>query len=182
MPANEDQSLHNSFVKRFAFNIYDRLPACLTRQSTEKRGPNSVSALMPEAMPLGTHPLRTFVAPSFHLVSHSASQATLQLQWPPPALDVMDANRLLHIAYGFSTDRKWLYLTSIDDRAEYNCLRVRFVGGLETRAILRRVWNFMREASEWASVEWRICICRLGALYAAEVHGEAAINLEPSVC
>lgn len=176
------QSLHRSAITRFVFNVYDRLPVCVNRSSAEKKGPNAVSALMPDAFSVGGHVIRAFVAPAFHLASHSAPQVSLQLHWPPPALDVMDAHRLLHIAYELSTDRKWLYLTAVDDKAEYNCLRVRFIEGLETRVVLRRVWNFLKEASECATVEWRICICRVGALYAEEIQGKAKSSVAYDSC
>lgn len=178
IPAYENGLLQDSVTVRFAFNVYDRLHTCVTRYSKEKKGPNSVSALLPEAIPSGGHLARALVAPAFQLVSHAIPQVALQLQWPPPALDVMDANRLFHVAYEVSHDRKWLYLSAVDDRAEYNCLRVRFIEGLELRLILRRIWNFLREASECASLEWRVCISRLGTMSPEELQGETKFVFE----
>lgn len=163
--------LQQSLLQRFVFNVYDRLSLCITRHPKEKKGPNSISALLPEAVPFGGHLVRAFVAPAFQLVPPTSPQVALQLQWPPPALDVLDAHRLFHVSYHLSDDGKWLYMAAVDDRAEYNCLRVRFIEGLEVRLILRRVWNFLKEASECASVEWRICITRLGAMPVWELQG-----------
>lgn len=172
IPPYEHGSTHDTALSRFAFNVYDRLPVCVTRYSKDKGGPNSISTLLPEVSNLGGHFVRTFVAPAFYVAPRTLSQLALQLQWPPPALDILDASRLFHVAYQVSEDRKWLYLAATDDKAEYHCLRVRYIETLDLKVILRRVWSFMKEASESAAVQWRICISRVGTMPVNEVQGE----------
>jgi hypothetical protein len=171
LPTDGSCSLHQSYITRFAFNVFDRLPVLFTRESKDKTGPNSVSALLSDGL-FNSSMTRSFVSPAFRLAPRGAPHLAFHLQWPPPTHEVMEAHRIFHVAYEVSRDHRWLYLAALDDRGEYHCLRVRFVEALELRLILRRVWNFMREASESVSVEWRICISRLGAMLPAEVQGE----------
>lgn len=172
IPSYEHGSTHDAALNRFAFNVYDRLPVCVTRYSKDKGGPNSISTLLPEISTLGGQFVRTFVAPAFYVAPRTLPQLALQLQWPPPALDILDTSRLFHVAYQVSEDRKWLYLAATDDKAEYHCLRVRYIETLDLKVILRRVWSFMKEASESAAVQWRICISRVGTMPVNEVQGE----------
>lgn len=127
--------------------------------------------LLPE-LSLSNPVVRAFVAPAFKLASHKAPNVSLHLHWPPPTLDALEGHRLFHVAYEISRNRRWLFLAAIDDKAEYHCLRVRYIDGLDMKTVLRRVWSFIREASESASIEWRICIARLGSMAALELQGE----------
>lgn len=171
---SESPSWHRNELTRLAFAIYDRLSVTVQRQQSKRLEqltlPSNAAARQQTLNNLNRD-TRTCPAPAFKIFPSRKPLITFSATWPPPTLDILDRHRLLHIAYSTTKDGKWLFLASIDEKGEYSSVRARFVEELETKTLLRRVWNFAREAMEAVNVEWRVNILRQGIMPLAELQG-----------
>jgi hypothetical protein len=162
-------SNHTSTLKRLAFAIYERLPVTTHRQLSRQL--EQISA-PPDPASQTAKDSRTFSAPAFKIAPPARPTISFSTAWPPPTLDILERHRQFHVAYAVTSDARWLLLAAVDENGELHCLRVRFVEGLDTKLVLKRVWNFAKEHTEPVNVEWRINVAKAGSVGIAELQGE----------
>lgn len=165
--ATSARSGHDNVISRLAFAIYDRLQLSVSRFE-----PPFASILMNYPKENPNQSTRLCCAPAFKIIPQARQQVAFTLQWPPPTLDILDRNRILHVAYAISADKKWIALATIDEKGENYSLRSRSIEGLDAKTTLRRVWAFAKEFAEVVSVEWRIVITKAGFMPSSELVGK----------
>lgn len=167
-------SWHRSELTRVAFAIYDRLAITVQRQESKRleqlMRPAAEIAINTQIQQL--RDTKTCPAPAWKIYPSRKPLVTFSTAWPPPTLDILDRHRLFHVAYSVSRDKRWLFLAGIDEKGEHSSVRARVVEGLEIKLLLRRVWNFAKEALEAVNVEWRLIVVRHGHLPVEEVKGK----------
>ena len=115
--------------------------------------------------------VRTLVRePAYTLAPPSHSTVTFTRDHPPYALDVVDRNMLLHVAYGVAG--RWLLAAATDERGTAHELEVwALQEGEPSHFIANTVWSFVKRLAMRASVEWRMFIVKAGVMGATEVDG-----------
>ena len=172
-------SWHRSQFTRLAFALYDRLSVTVQRQQSkrlEQLSQPSRAAERQEQIANFNRDTRTCTAPAFKIFPSRKPLITFSTAWPPPTLDILDRHRLFHVAYSATGDGKWLFLASIDEKGEHSSIRARYIEGLEAKLLIRRVWNFAKEAIEAVNVEWRLNIVRQGDMPIAELRGVLSLH------
>ncbi|KAF7289220.1 Mediator of RNA polymerase II transcription subunit 13 [Mycena indigotica] len=97
-----------------------------------------------------------------------------------PALDVLDAGMLLHVAYALSECGKWILCACVDQRGDAHDLAVWMtqtpthvdddIEMLSTEEYaVRKIWDFAFGFAKRASVSWRIAISKLGSMESADL-------------
>lgn len=163
---------HLSFVDRFALSIYDRLGQPVMRFTSERPDPLPSTNFFTTS---GAHPNhKVFTAPLFVLSSTKAKSlpVTFNVQWPVSSLEVLNRHRLLHVAFDISKGNKWLMMTAIDEKGENSVVRACFIAGSDMKAIIKKLWHFVREVTDGASVEFRISIVKARSLSLTELRGK----------
>jgi hypothetical protein len=108
--------------------------------------------------------------PSF-TIAPSDEQKTIHfaIRWPPPALDVIEGERSLHVAYSFDIGARSLMISLIDDCGqawrEHEC-RVDSV----TMAV-QEVWAYAMTFTSMANVRWRLVLATEGVMTHQELEG-----------
>lgn len=185
----DSPSWHRSQLTRLAFAVYDRLSVTVQRHQSKRleqlmlprKNPSvSQSQQQQQQMTMSLNrDSRTCPAPAFKIFPARKPLITFSTAWPPPTLDILDRHRLFHVAYSTTLDGKWLFLAGIDEKGEHSSIRARVIEGIEMKLILRRIWNFAREALEAVSVEWRLTIVKQGDMPLHELQGESPYVWQP---
>ncbi len=106
-------------------------------------------------------------APAFHLAKPALTRMSpyFAIRWPPPAKDLLDSHRIMHLAYTFSRGGRSIYVFSIDALGETWAVKRIPVrpGKYGVPAAIEGVWQFALRAMGGAAIEWRLAIARLGS-------------------
>jgi mediator of RNA polymerase II transcription subunit 13, fungi type len=117
-----------------------------------------------------------FHAPAFTLVGPEPSFQMTAVQ--RNTLDVTERHTILHFAYQISDCGRWLMVTCVDQVGHTTDVKVWALedrvedGDYDSRVeIIRHIWTFVIEVAKKADIEWRIVICRIGAMGELELRG-----------
>ncbi|KAJ9098273.1 hypothetical protein QFC21_004602 [Naganishia friedmannii] len=117
--------------------------------------------------------------PSF-IIAPSSEQRTINfaIRWPPPALDVIEGERSLHVAYAYNMGSKSLMVSLIDDCGqawrEHEC-RV-----ISAELAVQEVWAYAMTFVSMANVHWRLVLAREGVMTYAELQAWHGVFREES--
>ncbi|KAK4702730.1 hypothetical protein P7C70_g3492, partial [Phenoliferia sp. Uapishka_3] len=161
-------------LERLAFAVYDQLLIPVAR----------LKFPMPETFPsapfahTNTPAVRPFQFPAITLSPFRKPKIQFELNWPASSLEVMHRHRILHVGYTVTpvegaTNLEWIVATCIDEKGELwktvsKLLRRPANVSTET-ARVTIVYGFAKSMADFADVEWRIVITRLGLLSKEEM-------------
>lgn len=148
-----------------ARRIYDRIPVMSERFKPYLSQTNQTLQLLGQSF-------RQCPAPSFKLSSATRQPPIFSMTWPPQTLDILAKNRLLHVAYDITDNGRILAMSLIDEKAEHHCTRARWVENLDNKAIVKRVWTFLKDIAHAVSMEWRVVIIKASFMNRAEIQSE----------
>jgi hypothetical protein len=109
--------------------------------------------------------------PSFTLAPDQPPKMQLTLTWPLRSYDLLNKWRLVHGAYAYDKDLEIVIAFVIDSEGESHEVRTWRTKDMGMRERLQRLWDFFRVFADKAAIEWRMSICRLGAMSSDEAEG-----------
>ncbi|KAG8720920.1 hypothetical protein FRC09_008779, partial [Ceratobasidium sp. 395] len=125
--------------------------------------------------------------PAFTIARTLTPRFRFSMDWPDKHRETMDRHMFLHVAYTFSKSRRWLCAACVDERGEARETKVWRVslapeeedeGELDEESIdqgarmnkyVNLVWHFAMKFAKRAGIEWRVVICRMGAMGVEEL-------------
>jgi hypothetical protein len=109
--------------------------------------------------------------PSFTIAPDQPPKMQLTLTWPLRSYDLLNKWRLVHGAYAYDKDLEIVIAFVIDSEGESHEVRTWRTKDMGMRERLQRLWDFFRVFADKAAIEWRMSICRLGAMSNDEAQG-----------
>lgn len=109
--------------------------------------------------------------PSF-IIAPPVEQRTINfaIRWPPSALDVIEGERSLHVAYSLDVGSGSLTIWLIDDCGqawrEHECQVI------SAESAVQEVWAYAMTFISMANVHWRLIVCKEGDLKYSELQGK----------
>ena len=161
MGALNDPMMSFSGLELLASSVYDRLRVPAARSMSR---PFNIESETP------IHAL--FQEPAFVLSGRTARKVCFSRVPHPYTLDVMDCQRLLHVAYTVSPCGKWLLAASIDQAGMAHDVHCWLLPSENVESFtVGTVWEFGLQMALKANVQWHIAMVRLGFMPCGEYDG-----------
>ncbi|KAI9305769.1 mediator complex subunit 13 C-terminal-domain-containing protein [Cunninghamella echinulata] len=178
-------------LKEIAFSVYSK---CLTivnsRTKTISEGkeesnnndkimtPNSISS--PSSSTSTANPSSSstsfmtdeIYSPPFVLTKQTPDQITYSLKSSLKAPVILDQDATLHMAYGYSLDRRWMVIVWTDHRGElveFAILRSSTRQGTPFISVFEEAWQRTKKIASQTDFPWTFVIVKLGLMFENEL-------------
>lgn len=139
--------------------IYDRLPDHSAKAISSARTVGGVKDSLRD--------------PSFVIAKPRARSAPyFSLSWPPFVSDVLENQKILHVAYSLKRGRTALFLCGMDDQGQTWNVDVKTSEvAMSGNEVCQGVWEFVKGFLTSARIEWRVAIST-EVVYEEDLAGE----------
>ena len=156
-----DPMMSFSGLELLASSVYDRLPVLATRAMSR---PLNIDGETPTCA--------LFQEPAFVLTGRAPKKTRFARVTQPYSLDVLDSQRLLHVAYTVSPCGKWLFAASIDQAGMAHDVQCWLVPSESVELfIVGNVWDFGLRTALKTNLQWHIAVVRFGCMPCNEYDG-----------
>ncbi|KAF8306250.1 hypothetical protein DL93DRAFT_2232656 [Clavulina sp. PMI_390] len=151
------EACDESRISRFVTMLYNRIPL-------------QVQRVIPRVEFEDVGDVATWIdGPAFTVTNPRPPTFRFALDFTTAGIEPIDRLVRLHVGYTYSEDRKWIFVSIIDQRGESwrnKVLEIAALGGggdRETR-IAEALWRMILAFTRRVNTEWAIVVCKLGRL------------------
>lgn len=155
-------------LKEIAFSVYSKCPTAVNSHS--KRIRDQKKAVTNPTVSTTTD----IYAPPFVLTKDVPDQVAFSLSPSLNAPIILDQDATLHLAYGYSLDRRWMVVVWTDHRGElveFAVLRASARQSAPFVAVFEEAWKRTKEIADQTDFVWTFVIVKLGLMFENELQG-----------
>lgn len=148
-------------LKEIAFSVYSKCHSIVSRQHqttiSSKQDP---------------HPVSDLYAPPFVLSKPVPSQIHFKLKKAISAFpSILESHAVLHMAYTFSLDKRWMIIVWTDNRGEMVEFAVldNHRHHLPLSSVFEEAWIRTKQISKRTGFAWTFVICKMGLVFEDEL-------------